>query len=342
LAVLRLIRFSNTPTAVADIMAGYMLATGSVANWPPLVGLALSSACLYSFGMALNDLYDLDEDRQLNPQRPLVTGQISVGWVRGLLVALGLSAVAWAGLAGWLSQRDVSLDLLPAADGPGVPRWAWPWLIVVPLVLCIWCYDGPLKKSIVAPFLMGGCRGLNLLLGASLPATWVVAQGDAGRWLSGPWELWPADIGLCALAVACYVTGITWYARSESKGPQVRHLVWGFLFLALGVAILAVGLVVLPNRPLDRAALGSWEQWQPWWPLAVLLLTFAVLRKAIVGIFDPTEAKVRAAIITALGSLIFINAAICLYASPQNWGVAVGVVALLIPIKWLRRSIPPT
>jgi len=343
LAVLRLIRFSNTPTAIADIVAGYMLATGSVTDWPPLVGLALSSICLYSFGMALNDVYDLEEDRQLNPHRPLVTGVIPLSWARGLIIGLVLGAIIFSGLAGWLYERGQPSEIgRQAGVGITLPKLVWPWLIVVPLIGCIWCYDGPLKKSIAAPFLMGACRGLNLLLGASLPAVLVVPAESGISSLNWPGEHWPSDIWLCALAVTCYVTGITWYARSESSGPQVRHLWLGLLFLTLGIAGLAVGLVVLPHRPLDRAAIGSLTNWQPWWPVAMVLLTFGVLRKAVVGIVTPTEAKVRAAIIAALGSLVFIDAAICLYANPRNWVVSLAVVALLIPIKLLRRSIPPT
>ncbi len=343
LAFLRLIRFSNAPTAVADIVAGYLLATGSVLNWGPLFGLSLASVCLYSFGMALNDLYDLPEDRQHSPERPLVTGALPLAGARLLTFGLwGLGLIA-AGGAGYAFQAGLTADALEqVATHSALPPWTWPLAIVLPLTLAIWLYDGPAKRTALAPFLMGSCRGLNLLLGASLPLIAVMPSEAIARASWGPLSYWSNDVLGCAAAMTVYVTGITWYARSESKGPQIGHLILGLTFLTLGILMLAWGLVVLPARPLGRADLGSWSAPQLWWPGAMLLLNFSVLRKAVVGIWQPTEANVRVAIIGALGNLIFLNAAICLYANPQQWPVAVAVVGLIIPIKFLRRSIPPT
>lgn len=343
LAFLRLIRFSNAPTAVADIVAGYLLATGSVLDWGPMVALCLASVCLYSFGMALNDLYDLPEDRQNSPQRPLVTGALSLGVARCLTASLWLLGLFAAGVAGYLYQVELTADAWEQVTAHAVlPPWMWPIALLLPLTLAIWLYDGPAKRSPIAPFLMGSCRGLNMLLGASLPLMAVMPPEAIAQAAWGPLAYWSPDVLWCAAAMTVYVTGITWYARSESTGPRVGHLILGLVFLTLGIVMLAWGLVVLPDRPLSRANLGSWAAPQVWWPAAMLLLNFSVLRKAVTGIWQPTEGNVRVAIIGALGNLIFLNAAICLYANPQQWPVALAVVGLIIPIKFLRRSIPPT
>ena len=343
LGLLRLVRFSNTPTAVADVVAGYMLAVGTITQWPPLVALALASVCLYSFGMVLNDLNDLDEDRMHNPQRPLVTGVISMRAARWLVGVLLVGALMGAGVGGglfhWAVADTVSMD---NENSLLLPPWSWSLLIVFALVLSIWLYDGPLKRSSVAPFVMGSCRGWNLLLGASLPAVSLVAVEDDATNLIGPWSYWTSDVWVCALAMTSYVTGITWYARSEATGPKRWHLFLGLLFLSVGVFLLAFGLLFVTDRPPGRAAIGTWEKFDLWWPLAVILLAYGVLRKAINGALVATEKSVRTAIVTALGSLVFFNGAICLYACPQEWPVAVAVAALMIPIKYLRLFIPPT
>ncbi|MBL8888834.1 MAG: UbiA family prenyltransferase [Planctomycetaceae bacterium] len=343
LGLLRLVRFSNTPTAVADIAAGYMLAQGSVADWPPLVALSVASVCLYSFGMVLNDLNDLDEDRIHNPKRPLVTGAISVRTARQILGLLVAVAVVGTAVAGWLFHTYVVPGFTLGTEAAFLlPPWSWSLVIMAALLTSIWLYDGPLKRSFIAPFLMGSCRGWNLLLGASLPALTVVSSVEETPNVTGPWSHWTTDVWLCALAMTCYVTGITWYARSESSGPKRWHLYLGLFFLSLGLALLAFGLVWLPNRPVGRAAIGSWQKFEIWWPLAMTLLSYSVLRKAINGALLGTEKSVRAAIISALGSLVLLNGAICLYANPQEWQVALAVAALTIPIKFLRSSIPPT
>ena len=68
------------------------------------------------------------------------------------------------------------------------------------LALCILSYDAGLKHTWLGPGFMGGCRGLNLLLGMTHSAA-----------LAGP-------IGwLAAVVYGLYVAGITVVSRSEAK-----------------------------------------------------------------------------------------------------------------------------
>ena len=64
---LELCRIYLVPTALADSFAGFALAAAvfnkSEDPLPALV-VAVISACLYSSGMAGNDLFDLEKDRQ--------------------------------------------------------------------------------------------------------------------------------------------------------------------------------------------------------------------------------------------------------------------------------------
>ena len=148
LGYLRFIRLPGVFTAFADIIAGFFIlrfAGFSGERLGSLPHLLAVSACLYLAGMAWNDLFDLEEDAVLRPERPLPAGDVSL--TGGYLTAVILTTVGvmLAMAAGRLS-----------------------FLIAAALALCIFLYDALLKNvPIVGPLCMGSCRGLNLLLGMS-------------------------------------------------------------------------------------------------------------------------------------------------------------------------------
>ena len=69
LAYLRLFRFPLIFTAIADSATGYLLRTSWRGDPDPLtlLLLAVSSAGLYCFGMAMNDIADRHRDREIAP-----------------------------------------------------------------------------------------------------------------------------------------------------------------------------------------------------------------------------------------------------------------------------------
>src|SRR3954462_15914186 len=78
IAILRLIRLPNVFTALADIIAGYFIATFSTApRWNDLALLCGSSASLYLAGMALNDYEDREEDSRIRSVIPIPSGAVS-------------------------------------------------------------------------------------------------------------------------------------------------------------------------------------------------------------------------------------------------------------------------
>src|SRR5271170_6485926 len=106
--VLRLVRAPLAATAIADGLAGYLLATvrfaedtGSspvlepIADVKPLLLAALASTALYWAGMALNDYFDLERDRKVYPQRPLPSGRVPAT----LAVVLGVALLGIGVLA---------------------------------------------------------------------------------------------------------------------------------------------------------------------------------------------------------------------------------------------------
>ena len=216
---LKLLRIPNHATAVADVLAGFLIVSQWHAlAWPPaaLVWAIAAGLCLYAAGMVLNDLYDLELDRVERPERPLPRGQISpqaastVG--HGLLgagVACGFLTALCAGLAG------------PAG-------------VACLLAAAVWLYDRHAKKTPFGPLVMGSCRSLNWLLG-------MTAAG--GPTAAFQWLL-PLGMGL-------YVAGITLYARDEA-GRSRR----GMLIAACAVMLLGCGLAGLGIQQMSLAGQG--------------------------------------------------------------------------------------
>ena len=144
MAWLRLLRIAALPSALSNILIGYLLVHQS---WQPPIALAwllLSSACLYCAGMVLNDVYDLKVDQKERPSRPLPSGAISVSVATKVGFGLLIGGVILALLAS-----------------------VYSFGIAIILGILVFLYDGPLKKTMLGPLTMGSCRTLNILLGAS-------------------------------------------------------------------------------------------------------------------------------------------------------------------------------
>ena len=216
--LLQLIRLPNVLTAAADSLAGWLLggeSLGEAGRWAPL---AIASMVLYAAGMALNDVFDAEIDRQERPGRPIPSGRVSRSFAGGL-GAIGLVVGPLvAGLSGSFTSLIVA----------GV------------LAAVILAYDAGLKRTVLGPGVMGACRGLNLLLGL----THVPALGGPVTWLAA------ATYGL-------FVCGITWISRSETESGRTGNLLVGLTVQDLAlIGLMAAALQPgkypnpLPGRPL--------------------------------------------------------------------------------------------
>ncbi|MFV2070481.1 MAG: UbiA family prenyltransferase, partial [Pirellulales bacterium] len=207
----QLVRLPNVFTAVADVVMGYVTtrAVAPGANGPPdvaghLLLLVGTSVCIYWAGMVLNDVFDIDVDRQERPERPIPSGRVGLDQARRIgFLLLG------AGMAlGWLSSLVIG----------GLRSGAVATLLGAAVLL----YDCVLKRTSLAPLAMGSCRGLNVLLGMSVAA--------------GPWVLWQ---GLVATGLGTYVVGVTWFARTEARTSRRAGLAGGTVVLLAGISLLA-------------------------------------------------------------------------------------------------------
>ena len=109
---LRLVRFGNTLVSFAGTIVGALVASGHgvdhpFAIWIVFVLAGLSSAMVTGGGNVLNDILDREGDRTNHPDRPLVTGAISLRAATALsttlLVGAGVVVLPVVLLAPWLA-----------------------------------------------------------------------------------------------------------------------------------------------------------------------------------------------------------------------------------------------
>jgi len=186
LAVLKLFRFPLVFTAIADSVAGYLLITRGFGSANPLgiFLIAVASAGLYCFGMAMNDIADLGRDKERFPGRVLPSGRLTVREAsRAAIVALVISLVA-------------------AAIGPGgsIPVRVVVWAIVAGTIMA---YNFFLKL----PPVMGTIRAFNFLLG--------VAASPGARSLRDLGAF--SELPHFAAMTFVYVTALTFVSTMEDK-----------------------------------------------------------------------------------------------------------------------------
>jgi 4-hydroxybenzoate polyprenyltransferase len=207
----QLVRLPNVFTALADIALGVVAISArrdAGIPWYSFALLFLASACFYSAGMVLNDVFDVEQDRRERPFRPIPSGRITLsaavrlGW---LLLAAGLVLAPVAG----------RLTIGPSGEWPRLPA-----LLAGLLAIAILAYDARLKRTWAGPIGMGMCRFLNVLLAFSL-AGW-------------------STLGLYAAAVVgIYIVGVTWFARTEARQSSRPALI-GASLIILAALLLAV------------------------------------------------------------------------------------------------------
>lgn len=194
---LQLFRVPNLFTVPGDPLAGFLLAAGATLGGkaaldPRAAWAVLASLCLYAAGLAMNDLFDLAEDRRERPHRPLTSGAISLraAW-------LACAALSLAGIGA----------MLFVAGRPGA-------VAAVALLGCVAIYNGWAKHvPVLGSLAMGSCRGLSVLLGS---------VAFTGRILPVPVPVFTAGV-----LVALYIAAVTNLARHETRAaspPLARAL----------------------------------------------------------------------------------------------------------------------
>jgi 4-hydroxybenzoate polyprenyltransferase len=196
------------------------------------------------------------------------------------------------------------------------------------LAVAVWLYDGVLKKTPLAPLVMGLCRFLNVLLGLSAAAM-------------GPFA-WHPMLWLVAAGIGTYVVGLTWFARGEAREGASRLRLLAALLVMLGGTAL-IGF--FPHFADDALPIAAYPakayQMGGAWVLLWVLFGFFTLRRAIPALVSPEPALIQAAVKQAIFSLVIYDAAICA-AARGPYPYAVAIVALLLPMNVLGRWVYST
>jgi 4-hydroxybenzoate polyprenyltransferase len=312
LAWLRLVRLPNHATALADVLAGYLIVSQlRTIDWPvpALCWALLASVAFYAAGMVLNDVFDVELDREQRPERPLPSGRID------------LRAAVLAG------NLLLTLGSLAACATALAARSPWPALVGAALTAAVWIYDRHAKATPLGPIAMGACRSLNWLLG-------MTAAG--GPRFAAEWLL-PIGMGV-------YVMGITLYARNETEENREDTLTAGSIIMLVGLAM--AGLYPwLMARAIPEG--GTWlgtgaagEARLSNWLLLWSVLSAPVLLRCLLGMMEPTAERVQQAVGNAIMSIIALDAALVLATCGEPWAIL--LCMLVVPFLLGRRIVSPT
>lgn len=193
LAWLQLLRVPNLFTVPGDPMAGFFMAlmnSHAVDNYSSLSLVTVLAICilLYCTGLLQNDLFDLEEDRKYRPNRPLPSNLINPLTVIAVALLIAVAAIV-------------------SAFANGIETG----LIALMLLASITIYNRFAKKYFIGPFVMGLCRGLNLLVGASILG------------LTG---IFSTPVLLSSIFLMLYIASVTYIASSETEYYEGKVKKW--------------------------------------------------------------------------------------------------------------------
>lgn len=301
-AYFQLFRLPNVFTAAADVLLGFLFTHATLEPVLVLGSLVTSSCLLYTAGMVLNDVFDLEVDRRERPHRPIPSRRIPLATARWLGFELLVAGAAFSWMAGYFA---------------GSVR---PGLVATILAVLVWSYDAVLKQTPAGPMAMGSCRALNVLLGMSA----------AGAWHTAHW--------LIAAAIGTYIVGVTWFARTEAHTSRRAGLIGGLAVMIGGIALLACFPAVVNSGLAEVSRPLSDDPTR--WRLLLLILAAVIGYRCIRAIIEPVPQRVQAAVKLSIMSLIVIDATACAAVRELPWPLL--ILALLLPTMTLGRWIYST
>jgi UbiA prenyltransferase family protein len=238
---LHLARISNLPTVWTNVTAAWLLAHGELFD-VRVAWILLAASLIYTGGMILNDAADVKFDREHRKERPIPSGKIGLrsAWVVScsMLFVGGVIAIGYGAnpqITGLLLGAIVFYDLYHK-------RWAGSVIV------------------------MGACRLLLYLMAASAAAPFSSVSRKGAMYFFGvEWhyqtDFLPAGPMLVlpyALALGCYIVGITLAARLEHKGealPLPKSLL-AFALLYTPAIVCAMRFSSTGGSPVQIVVLG--------------------------------------------------------------------------------------
>jgi 4-hydroxybenzoate polyprenyltransferase len=282
---LKLGRVSNLPTIWSNVLAGVVLA-GGAATAATVVPLIVALSLFYVAGMFLNDAFDHRFDARDRPTRPIPSGQVSA------------EAVYAAGFA--MIGAGLAVLILFNAMTPDLGSWR---VIACGIVLggLIVYYDWRHKGATFGPVVMGLCRVM------------VYVTAGAAVAVALPPAVW---IG--ALAMLCYLIGLTYASKQEGFG-RVDNL-WPLALLAVPFVVAAEAALADPTTA------------------ALLLIFLAVTVWAVMLLVRRSGARVGRAIALLIAGISLLDAMLIAGAgAPETaWIAALGFPLTLAGQRWVQ------
>lgn len=299
LAWWQLMRVANVFTAISNVIAGYLLTQPREIAWLPLMLIIVASACLYESGMVLNDVCDAEVDARERPGRPIPSGRVRKPAAQRLGIILMLGGIGSAIAAGILFKQ-----------------WQTPQVSVA-LSAAIIGYNLGVKNTAFGAICMGGCRTLNVLLGASLGANLIEFAHSQSAWQY-------------ALGIGVYTVGISLIAKREVD--TVRRLE-----LIFGVAAVLCGLIVICLLPFSMSFTGVVTT--TWWGLfAILFVLVGSIGFRLLSRKD--SPMIGPAVVALIQMFILLDAMTAALA--RGWPAGLAVMCLYLPMRMLSRKAPMT
>ena len=240
---LRLVRVGNLGVSFLGTLVGGLVARGTgvsapIAFWAAVVLAGVSTALITAAGNVLNDVLDVEVDRTNHPDRPLVTGEVSLDTARGLVVGL------------FIAGLFVVLPVIALYPLVGV--------ILAFAVLALLGYEFLLKARgfvgnlVVAfltgmVFLYGGAAGGNVAL--LLPFAGMAFLATLSREVIKDMEDLRGDVGRTTLPMAYgipYSTRVAQFAVLAAVGLSAVPLGW-FVRATSVAGIIYIGLVAVTD-----------------------------------------------------------------------------------------------
>ncbi len=238
---LHLARISNLPTAWTNVIAAWLLARGELLD-VRLAWMLLAGSLIYTGGMILNDAADAKFDAEYRKERPIPSGKVSL-------------RAAWAVSCGMLFIGGV------IALGYG----ANPQMVGLLLGAVVF-YDLYHKRWAGSVVVMGACRMLLYLVTASAAAPFSTVSGKGAiSFFGAEWRyettllpVGPMMVLPFALALGCYIVGITLAARLEHKDEAlpVPASLMAFALLYTPAIVCAMRFSAAGGSPVQVLVLG--------------------------------------------------------------------------------------
>lgn len=295
---LRFFRLPNLPTAPGDAVAGACVAWAAcgAAGDPAAQALSAGAAALflYMYGLADNDIAGASADAVAAPFRPIPSGAISL---RAARVARSL---CWG-----LAVATGAVFAFP-------PVW---WAVAAVLTAAIACYNRTKERlPRLAPWMMGLCRGLNVVCGACALEVW--RRPDSALAVAAP-------VALVAAGWILYIAAVTLLSAGEEReSPGIGP---GRYLGALAGLVPLAACAFLPVSPTLPAVGCLW---------AVALWCAAV---APLGEAHASETR-RRAVGRAIGALLPLQLGFMLVC--QSRAILALALILLLSSRLIRKCFP--